>query len=199
MQHTRAHAPETHLELHDRLADHREQPGRQRDQLRRKRCVRRTGGNRRRRLPVPREQHRHEQLEPLQRHLRSFSRTHARAGRRRSRSLCTLPRVRPRRYSPRVRREYSVSTHAAPIQNPRWAAPNLVSGVECTRTAKRSGRLATASSAWQTEKGYPNCKARPRGLQGGKGSRRAACARSRAAPPHVAACLGMAWPYGVPL
>jgi hypothetical protein len=57
--------PEAHVELHDRLAHHREQPRRQRDQLRRELRVRHTGGDRRRRPPVPREQHRHKQLEPL--------------------------------------------------------------------------------------------------------------------------------------
>ncbi len=71
--HTHAHArtsrPEAHRELHDRLADHREQPRRQRDQLRRELRVRLTGSDRRRRLQVPREQHRHEQLEPLQQHV----------------------------------------------------------------------------------------------------------------------------------
>ena len=61
----------THLELQDRLADHRERPRRQRDQLRREIRVRRTGGNRRRRLLVLREQHRLEQLEPLQQPIRS--------------------------------------------------------------------------------------------------------------------------------
>jgi hypothetical protein len=73
----RTSRPKTHLELHDRLADHREQPRRQRDQLRRELRVRHTGGGRRRRLPVPRQQHRHEELEPLHPHLRSFSRTRA--------------------------------------------------------------------------------------------------------------------------
>ncbi len=67
----RASSPMTHLELHDRLADHREQPRRQRDQLRREIRVRRTGGDRRRRLLVLREQHRLEQLEPLQQPIRS--------------------------------------------------------------------------------------------------------------------------------
>jgi hypothetical protein len=37
--------------------------------------VRRTGSDRRQRLPVPRKQHRHEQLQPLHRPIRSFSRT----------------------------------------------------------------------------------------------------------------------------
>jgi hypothetical protein len=76
---TRTHArqPEAHLEPHDRLAHHREQPRRQRDQLRREIRVRCTGGDRRRRRPVPREQRRHEQLEPLQQHLGSFGRAHA--------------------------------------------------------------------------------------------------------------------------
>jgi hypothetical protein len=60
-------SPETHLELHNRLADNREQPRRQRDHIRRELRVRRTGGDRRRRRPVPRQLHRHEQLEPLQR------------------------------------------------------------------------------------------------------------------------------------
>ena len=69
--HARTTSPTTHLELPDRRADHREQPRRQRDQLRRKPRVRHTGGARRRRLPVPREQQCHEQLEPLQRLLRS--------------------------------------------------------------------------------------------------------------------------------
>jgi hypothetical protein len=81
----------THLELHDRLADHREQPRRQRDQLRRERCVRPTGGDCRRRLPVPREQHRHEQLEPLQPHIWSF--VHARSSRQEQGARCVLPRV----------------------------------------------------------------------------------------------------------
>ena len=77
---THAHAaPPTHLELHDRLADHREQPRRERDQLRRELRVRHTGSDRRR-LPVPREQHRHEQLEPLQQPIRSFAHARARAG-----------------------------------------------------------------------------------------------------------------------
>ena len=40
-------------------------------------CGTPAAGDRRRRLPVPRKQHRHEQLPPLQRHLRSFSRPHA--------------------------------------------------------------------------------------------------------------------------
>jgi hypothetical protein len=83
----RTHSPETHLELHDPLADHREQPRRQRDQLRRKLSVRlsvrHTGGDRRQRLPVPREQHRPEQLQPLQRRIRPFARARARAGSRR--------------------------------------------------------------------------------------------------------------------
>jgi len=70
-------APTTHLELHDRLADHREQPRRQREQLLRELRVRNTGGDRRRWLPVPREQHRHEQLQPLQPRTRSFRRTRA--------------------------------------------------------------------------------------------------------------------------
>ncbi len=39
--------------------------------------MRPTGGDRRHRLPVPREQHRHEQLEPLQERIRSFSCTRA--------------------------------------------------------------------------------------------------------------------------
>jgi len=73
--HARPSSPETHLELHDRLADHREQPRRQRDQLRRELRVRRTGGDRRRRLAVPREQHIHEQLEPLQQHIMAFAYT----------------------------------------------------------------------------------------------------------------------------
>ncbi len=60
-------SPEAHLELHNRLADNREQPRRQRDHIRRELRVRRTGGDRRRRRPVPRQLHRHEQLEPLQR------------------------------------------------------------------------------------------------------------------------------------
>ncbi len=76
-KHARTSSATTHLELDDRLADHREQPRRKRDQLRRERRVRHTGGDRRRRLPVPREQHCHEQLEPLQRHIRSFSRASA--------------------------------------------------------------------------------------------------------------------------
>jgi len=58
-----------HLELHDRLADHREQPRRKRDKLCRELRMRHTGGDRRRRLPVPREQHCREQLEPLQQHI----------------------------------------------------------------------------------------------------------------------------------
>jgi hypothetical protein len=41
--------------------------------------VRHTGGDRRRRLPVPRKQHRHEQLEPLQQ-IRAFAHARARAG-----------------------------------------------------------------------------------------------------------------------
>ncbi len=73
-QRKRTHAPKTHLELHDRLADHREQPRRQREQLRREVRVRHTGGGRWMRLPVPREQHRHEQLQPLQQRIRSFTR-----------------------------------------------------------------------------------------------------------------------------
>ena len=68
-------APGLHLDLHDRLADHREQPRRQRDQLRREVGVRDTGSDRRRRLPAPREQHRHEQLEPLHQPIRSFAHT----------------------------------------------------------------------------------------------------------------------------
>ena len=69
----RTHAGcESHLELDDRLADHREQPRRQRDQLRRELHVRHTGSDRRR-LPVPCEQDRHEQLQQLQPHLRSFA------------------------------------------------------------------------------------------------------------------------------
>jgi hypothetical protein len=75
----RTSRPTTHLERHDRLADHRQQPRRQRDQLRRELRVRHTGGDRRRRLPVPCEQHRHEQLEPLRQRIRSFA--HARASR----------------------------------------------------------------------------------------------------------------------
>jgi hypothetical protein len=71
-------SPETHLELHNRLAHHREQPRRQRDQLRRELRVRHTGGDRRRRLPVPREQHRHEQLEPLHPHRSSVIQPHTR-------------------------------------------------------------------------------------------------------------------------
>jgi hypothetical protein len=58
-----------HLERHDRLTDHLEQPRRQRDQLRRELRVRRTGSDRR--LPVSREQHRHQQLQPLYRNMRS--------------------------------------------------------------------------------------------------------------------------------
>ena len=65
-----AHAAEggrkTHLELHHRLADHREKPRRQRDQLCGELVARHTGGDRRRRRPVPRKKDRHEQLEPLQ-------------------------------------------------------------------------------------------------------------------------------------
>ncbi len=73
-----ASRPKTRLERHDRLADHREQPRRQREQLRRELRVRAIGGDRWRRLPVPREQHRHEQLEPLHRQrIGSFSRTRA--------------------------------------------------------------------------------------------------------------------------
>jgi hypothetical protein len=75
--HARTSSPETHLELDDRLADHREQPRRQREQLRRELVVRHTGSDRRRRLPVPREQHRHELLQPLQQPIRSFSHIHA--------------------------------------------------------------------------------------------------------------------------
>jgi hypothetical protein len=91
-----ASSRETHLERHDRLANHREQPRRQRDQLRRELRVRHTGGDRRKRLPVPREQHRHEQLEPLQEHTRSFA--HARSGRTRRRegALCRRQRSIPR-------------------------------------------------------------------------------------------------------
>ena len=66
-------APRSHLELHDRRADHREQPRRQREQLRRQLVVRHAGSDRRRRLLVPREQHRHQQLEPLQRRLGHFA------------------------------------------------------------------------------------------------------------------------------
>ena len=89
LQRTCASSPETRLELHDRLADHRladdrEQPRRQRDQLRREVRVRHAGSHRRMRLSVPREQHRHEQLEPLRQYIRSFA--HARAS-------CCLARV----------------------------------------------------------------------------------------------------------
>jgi hypothetical protein len=94
-------SPKTHLELHDRLADHREQPRLQREQLRRELRVRPTAGGRRRRLPVPRKQHRHEQLEPLHRQrIGSFSRTRA-----------LDPCVPQWRYTTRVRREY------------RWSSP----------------------------------------------------------------------------
>ena len=52
--------------------------------------------------------------------------------------------------------------------------PHRTWWLQCARTAKRSGRLATASSACHTELHIRNCKARPRGLQGKKGSRRSA-------------------------
>jgi hypothetical protein len=87
--------PQTHFEPHDRLADHREQPRRQREQLRRELSVRHTGSHHRWRLPVPREQHRHEQLEPLRQYIRSFSRTRA-----------LDPCVPQWQYTTRVRREY---------------------------------------------------------------------------------------------
>ena len=117
---THAISPEAHLELDDRLADHREQPRRQRDQLRRELRVRHTSSDRRRRLPVPREQHHHEHLEPLQQHLRLFahecSSRQEKEGRRalpkasaEHCSLCTVPCVPRWRYTPRVRHEYSVS------------------------------------------------------------------------------------------
>ncbi len=100
-------APETHLELHDRLADLREQPRRQRDQPRRELRVRRTGGDRRWRLPVPRQQHRHEQHEPLQQDTRSFA--HARSSRKEHKGRRALPtaahsalRAVPWQYSPRA-------------------------------------------------------------------------------------------------
>ena len=85
---TTASSPETHLELHGRLADHREQLRRQRDQLRREIRVRHTGSDRRQRLPVPREQHRHEQLQPLQQCIRSFA--HMRSSRQEGRRLAFL-------------------------------------------------------------------------------------------------------------
>ena len=68
--------PETHLELPHRFADHLEQPRRQRDQLGRELSVRPTWGDRRKRPPVPREQHRQEHIRPLQTRLVSFG--HAR-------------------------------------------------------------------------------------------------------------------------
>ena len=93
-KHARTSNREAHLEPHDRLADHREQPRRQRDQLRRELRVRHAGSDRRRRPPVPRKQHRHEQLQPLQHHIRSFSRTRARAGRRTTEgALCRQQRI----------------------------------------------------------------------------------------------------------
>ena len=169
----RASSRETHLERHDRLADHREQPRRQRDQPRRELVVRHTGGDRRRRLPVPREQHRHEQLEPLQRtHSVIQPRSRPRAARGKARSAdggsaslaacCPVwtqmavnrnrtpkPET-PVAVSPRVCREYPSSTRGGfgIPQDPRptWQP-------QCTRTAKRSGRLATASSACQTGRG----------------------------------------------
>ena len=61
--------PEAYLERHDRLADLLERPRRQRHQLRREGD---TGSDRRLRETVPRKQHRLEQLQPLQRHTRSF-------------------------------------------------------------------------------------------------------------------------------
>ena len=61
--------PEAYLERHDRLADLLERPRRQRHQLRREGD---TGSDRRLRETVPRKQHRLEQLQPLQRHSRSF-------------------------------------------------------------------------------------------------------------------------------
>jgi len=58
--------PATHLEPSHRLADHREQPGRQRDQLGRELSVRPTWGDGRKRHPVPHEQHRQEHIRPVQ-------------------------------------------------------------------------------------------------------------------------------------
>ena len=56
----------SHLQPHDRLADLRVQPRRQRHQLRRELRAPRPGGDRRRLPTLPREQRRHEQLQPLQ-------------------------------------------------------------------------------------------------------------------------------------
>ncbi len=48
----------------------------------------------------------------------------------------------------------------------RHGSPAKLGWPHCTRTAERSGRLATASSACQTRTGWHNCKARPRRLRG---------------------------------
>jgi hypothetical protein len=63
--------------------------------------VRHTGGDRRRRLPAPREQHRHEQLEPLHQYIRSFAHTaDCRAGWPERTVPCVPPvAVYPRRYA----------------------------------------------------------------------------------------------------
>ncbi len=114
-----------------RRAHHREQPRRQRDhdQLRRELSVRHTGSDRWRRLPVPREQHRHEQLQPLQRHTRAFSR---------ARTLgCGIPRI----------LQYAVSTLEAPVER-RLRTRRLPRRAVRTLSGRRAGAPPSAVAGW---------------------------------------------------
>jgi hypothetical protein len=146
--------------------------------------VRHTGSDRRQRQPVPREQHRHEQLQPLHRHIRSFA--HTRSSRQ-SNARCVFSRVYPGSGIP-------VGYPKSTLECPRLRATGVpgrgppsccahASRPQCTRTAKRSGRLATASSACQTKPGWQNCKARREGpptqFWGRQGSSKPHCGDGR--------------------
>ena len=149
---TKAHArtsnSTTHLELHDRLADHREQPRRKRDKLRRELRMRHTGGDRRRRLPVPREQHRREQLEPLQQHISTLGHSCMRRRTKGRRALMTtathsslraVPSVPRWRYTPRVPVSTPRSTRAVPLDYPACFPPTLGSHSACAPPSEVAG------------------------------------------------------------
>ena len=167
--------PEKHLELHHRRADHREQPRRQRYQLRRELRVRHTGSDRRQQIPVPCEQHRHEQLEPLlvplQQSIRSFA--HTRSSRQEGRRALptaaehsSLRIVRCVYPGSSIPLGYPVST----LQCPQFSAAGVPGRAptpsccahawwpQCTRTATHRRRLATASSACQPERDSKTAK-----------------------------------------
>ncbi len=82
-----------------------------------------------------------------------------------------------------------------------WSTPRVPRRTwwpQCRRTAKRSGRLATASSACHTELDIRNCKARPRGLQGKRGLRRSAMLHGDIQPaPNASVPYGGVLDYGM--